>query len=106
MKQWEVLKGRPPGFQTDHWFVILPADERCREERLRQVNGLACFTLRGSPGPRDVVLDTADGLERPTSVPCDFIFALEKTGLHSSLGIVSWERQQQIKAKIKTLFRF
>jgi len=30
---------------------------------------------------------------------------LDKARLHSSLGLVSWERQQQIKSKIKQLLR-
>jgi hypothetical protein len=106
MKQWEILKGLPAGWQREHWFVILSSDERCREPRLLQVNGLPCFTLRGSPGPRDIVLDSADGLQAPTSVPCDFIHTLDKAKLHSSLGSVSWERQQQIREKIKRMFGF
>ena len=89
----------------DHWFVLLSAQERCDSDRLVQVNGLACFTLRGQPTFRDVVLDSSDGFEAPTICPCDFIFVLDKAGLHSSLGSVSWERQQQIKSKIKQLLR-
>jgi hypothetical protein len=106
MRQFEILKGRPQGFAADHLFVIISADERCRENRMLQVNGLPCFTLRGSPGPRDVVLDTADGFSASTVCPCDLLLILDKAGLHSSLGLVSWERQQQIKAKIKSLLRF
>jgi len=46
--QWEVWKTRPPGFATDHWFVILSGQERLDSHR-HTVNGLACFTLRGVP---------------------------------------------------------
>ncbi len=105
LRQWKVVKGRPPGFEREHWFVIISSDERCRESRLHQVNALACFTLRGTPTPRDVVLDQADGLEMPTVCACDFLFILNKAGLHSPAGTVSWERQQQIKAKMKALLR-
>lgn len=32
-------------------------------------------------------------------------YSLPKAGLHSRLGSVSWERQQQIKSKLKEVFR-
>jgi hypothetical protein len=72
MRQFEVLKGQPTGFKAPHWFVIISADERCREPKLHQINGLACFTLRGEALPRDVVLDSADGFQVPTACPCDY----------------------------------
>ena len=47
--QWEVWKCRPPGFERDHWFVVVSGQERCDEPRQLLVNALACFTLRGQP---------------------------------------------------------
>jgi hypothetical protein len=105
IRQWEVWKARPPGFERDHWFVIVSGQERCDNPNLLQANGLACWTLRGRLSPTDVQLDAADGLSGPTSVQCDFLFPLEKSKLHSSQGLVSWERQQQIKAKLKEVLR-
>ena len=40
--QWELWKARPPGFERDHWFVIVSGQERCDNPNLFQVNGLAC----------------------------------------------------------------
>jgi hypothetical protein len=105
IRQWEVWKARPEGFAKDHWFVVTSGQERCDAPRLRLVNGLACYTLRGELVPTDVQLDGADGFSAPTACPCDFFYPLEKTKLHSSQGLVSWERQQQIKSKIKELMR-
>ena len=105
MRQWEIWKARPPGFETDHWFVIVSGQERCASTRRLQINGLACFTLRGNLSPTDVLLDSADGFDGPTACQCDFQYPLEKLKLHSGLGSVSWERQQQIKSKIKELLR-
>ncbi len=105
MKQFEVLKGRPEGFKQDHWFVVLSGEERCVAKQKLVVNGLACFTLRSQPQSTDVVLDTADGFQTPTACQCDFLFTLEKSKLHSSLGLVSWERQQQIKTRVRALLR-
>jgi len=103
--QFEVFKGRPPGFQKDHWFVILSHQELCDQPRELAVNGLACFSLRGQPSKVDVRLNSADGFQVPTVCPCDFIYVLEKRALHSSLGLVSWERQQAIKSRLKEVFR-
>ena len=106
IRQFEVWKCQPPGFSRDHWFVVVSGQERCDEPRQLMVNGLACFTLRGPPLKSEVRLNSADGFASPTVCQCDYFYSLEKARLHSSLGLVSWERQQAIKAKIKEVFRF
>jgi hypothetical protein len=103
--QWEVWKTRPEGFQTDHWFVIVSGQERCDAANIRLVNGLACFTLRGQTSLTETRLNGADGFSSPTVCQCDFLYPLEKTKLHSGLGLISWERQQQVKSKLKELLR-
>lgn len=103
--QFEVWKTRPPGFQSDHWFVIVSGQERCDESRQLLVNGLACFTLRGSLRKTEVQLNGADGFSSPTACQCDYLYGLEKSRLHSSQGLISWERQQQIKSKLKEVMR-
>ena len=105
MRQWEVWKARPPGFQTDHWFVIVSGQERCDEPRQLMVNGLACFSLRGSIRKSAVQLNGADGFSASTVCQCDYLYPLEKSKLHSPLGSVSWERQQQLKSKIREVLR-
>ena len=104
--QWEVWKCRPPGFETDHWFVIISGQERCGESRHLLVNGLACFTLRGRLGKTEVQLNGADGFAGSTALQCDFVYSLEKARLHSGQGFVSWERQQAIKSKVREVLRF
>jgi hypothetical protein len=71
-----------------------------------QVNGLACFTLRGAPFPTDVRLNSADGFAAPTVCVCDLVYLLDKRSLYDRVGIVSWERQQAIKSKVKEVLRF
>jgi len=105
IRQWEIWKARPAGFEADHWFVVLSGQERCDEPRQLLVNGLACFTLRGRLRKSEVQLNSADGFAGPTACQCDFLYALEKSRLHSSQGLVSWERQQQIKSKLKEVLR-
>jgi hypothetical protein len=103
--QWEVWKARPLGFQSDHWFVVISGQERCDSPQVHQVNALACFTLRGKPFTTDVLLAEADGFSMPTCCQCDFILPLDKSKLHSSRGLISWERQQQLKSKLKEVLR-
>lgn len=106
MKQWEIWKARPPGFQTNHWFVIISAPERIASPRHAHVNGLACFTLRGELLGTDVRLNSADGFTAPTACQCDLAYVLEKSKTHSRTGSVSYERQQAIKRKLIEVLRF
>jgi hypothetical protein len=103
--QWEVWKACPPGFGADHWFVIVSGQERCDEPRHLYVNGLACFSLRGPLRKTEVQLNSADGFAAPTAVQCDYIYSLEKAALHSSQGLVSWERKECLKSKLKETLR-
>ena len=104
-RQWQVWKCRPPGFERDHWFVLLSGQERLDHPQRAQVNGLACYKLQGALKKLDVGLNGADGFDGPTACQCDYIFSLDKSKLHSSLGSVSWERQQAIKSKLKEVLR-
>jgi|ERR1017187_1741498 mRNA-degrading endonuclease toxin of MazEF toxin-antitoxin module len=105
LRQWEIWKARPQGFERDHWFVILSAQERLDNDRFPKINGLVCFTLRGETLNTDVRLNSADGFENATVCQCDLVYFLDKSRLHSPLGSVSWERQQQIRGKLKDVFR-
>jgi hypothetical protein len=79
--------------------------ERCDNPCQLLVNGLACFSLRGSPDKVEVRLNTADGFAAPSACDCDFVYVLEKSKLHSLIGMVSWERKQAIKARLKEVLR-
>ena len=50
-------------------------------------------------------MNSADGFSAATVCDCDFLYVLEKSKLHSSTGMVSWERQQAIKSKLKEALR-
>jgi hypothetical protein len=104
-RQWEVWKSRPEGFGADHWFVLISGQERLDSAKHHQINGLVCFTLRGQPLSTDVRLNSADGFPAPTVCQCDLVWTLDKRKLHSALGMVSWERQQAIKGRLKEVMR-
>ena len=99
------LEGPPNRFSNGPLNLILSGQKRCDEPRLKMVNGLACFTLRGDLRPHDVRLNGADGFAGPTVCQCDFIFPLDKAVLHSNLGVVAWERQLAIKTKLREVLR-
>lgn len=105
LRQWEVWKAKPAGFERAHWFVLISNPERLDSSRAFAVNALCCFTLRGEPDKTDVRLDMADGFDMPTVCQCDFIFVLHKRELGENRGSVTWERQQQIRARLKEVFR-
>src|SRR5439155_2133714 len=100
-----VWKARPFGIEKDHWFVILSGEERLQSRLHGQINGLACFTLRGSFRSTDVRLNAADGFQTATACQCDLIYFLQKSRLDSHIGTVSYERQQAIKRKLIEIFR-
>ena len=87
VRQWDIWKTRPAGIQKEHWFVILSGAERLQSSSHVQINGLACFTLRGMPRSTDVRLDAADGFPAPTVCQCDLVYFLEKSQLHSHLQL-------------------
>ena len=105
MKQWDIWKGKPVGFEREHWFVILSGPERLNSPHEHEANGLACFSLRGEARSTEVRLNSAEGFAGATVCQCDMIYVLQKSKLHDRIGDVMWERQQQIKAKLKAVFR-
>jgi hypothetical protein len=104
-RQFEIWKCKPEGFQKSHWFVIISGNEHCLSDRQTAVNGLACFTLRGDQMKTDVRLNGADGFEHPTVCACNFLYYLPKIALSDRIGPVTIERQQQIKTRIREVFR-
>jgi len=105
LRQWEVWKAKPAGFERPHWFVLLSNQERLDSPRHHAVNALCCFTLRGQLGNTDVRLDAADGLEAATVCDCSFVWVLQKSELNDGRGLVSWERTQALKSRVKETLR-
>jgi hypothetical protein len=105
IRQWEIWKAKPEGFATEHWFVVISAQERLDNPRLSKANGLACFTLRDAPLNTDTRLNSADGFETATVCQCVFFYSLSKSELRDCLGSVTWERQQKIKSKVREVLR-
>ena len=106
LHQWEVWKAKPPGFERDHWFVIISGQERCDESATYSSTAWPALPCADSLGKTEVQLNGADGLAGPTALQCDYLYSLDKRTLHSGQGLVSWERQQAIKSKVREVLRF
>ena len=106
--QWDVANFDFPPPVGEHPVVIVSNPERTARAKL--INVLYCTTQRQSrpPGPDEVLLNTADGLDWETFCRCDHIFSIE--GRHLKRRIkpakVTPERRRQISAKIIELFGF
>lgn len=52
---------------------------------------------RGGPAaPNEVLLDSADGLDRPAFCECDCLFAIPREELKQHRGTITLERRRQI----------
>lgn len=101
MRQWDIIMYPFPGAGT-HPAVVISSDDICRSERHPSVNALICTTLRAgrSPGPAEVRLNGADGLDWATSVRCDQIFMLAKSSFQERRGTVTTDRRRIVGRRI------
>ena len=106
--QWDIGNFDFPAPVGEHPVVIISNPDRAGRAKL--VNVLYCTTQRQSrpPGPDEVLLNSADGLEWETYCRCDHIFSVERGQLkpRPRPGQVSAPRRRQIAAMIVELFRF
>jgi mRNA-degrading endonuclease toxin of MazEF toxin-antitoxin module len=105
LAQWDVVRVRIRSTDKDlHPAVVISRVDMCRDERVPVVNVLYGTSRRpaSSPGLTDVVLNGADGLDRPTLVSCDHLHTVTKTSIEIRLGKVTYERR---RAFSRTLHR-
>jgi hypothetical protein len=102
--QWEIWKSKPVAFQKDHWFVVISNQERLNNPKYTQINGLACFTLRGDPLKSDVRLNHADGFAGPTVCQCDLIYFLDKSPSTPLSGQLPGNDSNSLRRDLKKFF--
>src|SRR6266566_4457576 len=106
--QWDVANFDFPPPVGEHPVVIISNPDRTARAKL--VNVLYCTTRRQSrpPGPDEVLLNNADGLDWETYCRCDHIFSVEAGKLKRRVNPakVTLERQREDSSKIVRLFRF
>ncbi len=109
MRQWEIYDFPQPDPSQPHPCVILSPDGFAQNDQISSVNVLACQSLRPPTRnlkPIEVRLNGADGLDGPTIVKCNFIFAFDKSSAGKRRGQVTPERQQAIKRVLRTVYGF
>ncbi len=55
--------------------------------------------------PYEIVLNGADGLERPTVFNCGHLYTIDRRKISATLGRVAPERRRQIGRKIVATYR-
>lgn len=99
MNQWDIWMYSFPS-AGEHPAVIV--SHPLRAQRKETVEVLLCTTLRAGfqPGPHEVVLNGADGLDWSTLCRCDLIYSVPRGDLSVLRGIVSFPRRRDIIRKI------
>lgn len=107
LAQWDVVRVRiRPTDKDSHPAVIISRGDMCRNERVPVVNVLYGTSRRpaASPGLTDVVLNGADGLDRPTFVSCDHLHTVTKASIEARLGKVTYERRRALSRTLQRAF--
>lgn len=107
LAQWDGVRARIRSTDKDsHPSVIISRADMCRDARVPVVNVLYGTTRRpaGSPGLTDVVLNGADGLDRPTLVNCDHLHTVTKASIEIRLGSVAHERRRALSRTLHRAF--
>ncbi|MDX2187676.1 MAG: type II toxin-antitoxin system PemK/MazF family toxin [Opitutaceae bacterium] len=108
MHQWDIVRVRiNPNDKDEHPAIVISREEWCQDDRKLALNVLYGTTNRPAeqPGPCDVPLNGADGLERLTLVNCEHIFSVSRTKIISVVGRVSVERRRQIGRMVVMAYR-
>lgn len=100
--QWDIGTFDFPTPVGEHPVVIISNSDRASRAQL--VNILYCTSQRQSrpPGPDEVLLNGADGLDWETYCRCDHIFSVERALIkrRAKPAKVTASRRKQISAKI------
>ncbi len=107
LAQWDVVRVRIRSTDKDsHPAVVVSRADMCRDGRVPVVNVLYGTTRRpaSSPGLTDVVLNGADGLDRPTLVNCDHLHTVTKASIEIRLGSVAHERRRALSRTLHRAF--
>lgn len=102
MKAFEIYSWQPPHWDKPHPAVIVSHPDRAATKDMVEV--LMCSTQRASrqPGPTEVLLDAADGLDWPTLCKCDLVYAVPREDLKQKRGAVSMYRRPQMLRTVLT----
>lgn len=101
---FEVWRYNFPG-KGEHPVVIISPPDRCA--RMEVLNVLYCTSQRQSRQIKtfEVMLNGADGMDWETFCDCSLIYAIDGAALFGKRGLVSHERRNAIRDKVRDLLR-
>jgi mRNA-degrading endonuclease toxin of MazEF toxin-antitoxin module len=103
MTQFEVWMFNFPG-KGEHPVVLISHPDFCARS---VVNALFCTSQRQGrkPKPYEVMLDAADRMDWETFCDCSLMYSIPRAELISKRGTVCQERRQQIRTRLRDVFR-
>ena len=108
VRQWDVVRVRiNPADRDEHPAVVVSGDEFCTDPHKPMINVLYGTSRRPGLETRahEIVLNGADGLERPTVFSCGHLYTIDRRKIAAILGRVAPERRRQIGRKIVATYR-
>lgn len=106
-RQWDVVRVRiNPNDRDEHFAVILSPDEVVAGRAVLNVLSGSSKQPRDQIGPGEVILDEAEGLERPTIINCAFFPVIRKAQISRTVGFVGAERRRVLMRTIAASLRF
>src|ERR1035437_6326109 len=100
MKAFEIYSWQPAGWAEPHPAVIVSNPDRVTNKP--EAEAAMCSSHKaGRPAkPWEMILDEADGLDRPALCNSDLIHAAQRTELKNRRGAVSSVRRSQLVRNI------
>lgn len=108
LSQWDVVWVRiSPGDRDEHPAILVSREEICADERKPLLNVLYGSTKRPAEAKAatEVILNGADGLERPTIFGCSHLYTVHREKISRASGRVAPVRRRQIGRAIVALYR-
>lgn len=93
MKTFDIFSWQPPGWDKPHPAVVVSHPDRAdRKSPVEVIMGSSVRAGRKAES-HEFILDTADGLDWPTLIKCDVIYAVPRELLKDRRGEVSADRR-------------
>lgn len=95
MKAWEIWT-----WQGHPCLLVSNQTRIDRKQKLVVLKGQTLYSGDPGPNPLEIVLDTEDGLDRPTVFVCDLLFTANKSDLSQKRGELVYERRRAVSQRI------
>jgi hypothetical protein len=102
LAQWDIFTAKV--WDKDHPVVILTPSGLCRQPFLNVLGCSTLYSARQADPRHEIVLDEADGLDRPTLCKLSLIHVVEASDLQHRRGRVCAERRRQMGAQLIRLY--